>query len=112
MTPNGRSPWEVVFFEAVRQQLRVWAQRAIALGLRDQYAAELWTMVARLESDPESWGDPLFRFHHLGLLNYRARTAFFYVAYSVDAGRRIVYVSQVAAAPGGGLDTPGEQSSS
>ena len=69
-------------------------------------------MVARLETDPGSWGDPIFRLHNLGLLLYRAFATFFYVTYSVDEGRRIVYVSQVALPPGGVFDGPGETPSS
>jgi hypothetical protein len=108
MKPNGRSPWEVVFFETVRQQLRTWAEQAARLGMRDQYAQALRSMVAHLETDPAAWGDPLFHLHHLDLLVYRALATFFYAIYSVDERRRIVYVSQVSAPPGGALDAPGE----
>jgi hypothetical protein len=107
MTPGAGSTWELVFFEIVRRQLRAWANQAADLGLRDQYAEALRTMVARLEADPTAWGDPQYRLRHLDLMVYRGFATFFYATYAVDEVRWIVYVSQVIPVPGRGLDSSG-----
>jgi len=104
----GETAWRVVYFEAVRQQLTQWGQDADRLGVLPVYGESLRTMNRHLTPEPFVWGDPLYLLRVIDLLVCRGFAQLFYVRYSVDRVRRLVYVMEVVAAPGSGLGSSGE----
>jgi hypothetical protein len=99
--PDGPpGTYQVVYFPDLLKQLKQWAQRAVDLGLADQFRAALKSAQDRLQSDPMTWGDPLYRLRHLGLVVHHRVEPLFHVLYAVDENRRVVYVKNIKPRPG------------
>jgi hypothetical protein len=82
------------------ERLRAWRDRAAALGIGQQFLDVVRFINERLTADPLGWGDPLYHYHHAGLLVCRGVYQFLHVHYAVDDARRIVYVRSWRVRPG------------
>lgn len=91
--------FNVVFSTQNRERLRAWAKEAIRLGQGGQFLESLGRLIHNLAATPQTWGDPLYRLKHLGLVMYHRVFEFFYVSYAVDEQRRIVYVKEIKVQP-------------
>ncbi len=100
MTNGAEEPFQVVFPQYILQNLKAWGQKAIALGIRQQFAAALRTVLAKMTVEPLRWGDPNFRLHNMGLLVCHRVYQMLDVTYAVDEQRRIVYVKEMKPLPG------------
>jgi hypothetical protein len=99
MSEQPGASYRVICGARLLEQLRRWGRRAAAQGMRDRYLAALRTVQHNLTAAPQTWGDPLFRYHGLGLLSYRGLYPPFCVHYAVDEPRRLVYVQDVQLLP-------------
>jgi hypothetical protein len=93
----------VSYAHAVREKLREWVAVAIRLGLRDELAAAVREMDDRLQSDPESWGDPVRDFQQLRLTLYYRYGPLLTVDYTVHIDGTPVFVMGVHLRPGTAL---------
>lgn len=103
MTPGAPQPWRVVYLAEATEQIRSWFQAALLQGLGQEFLDSTRIAAQRLAADPEGWGDPLFRFVHLGLMVYRGMAPLFLVQYAVDASNYLVYVMALQPRPGSPL---------
>ena len=85
-------------------QIRVWGQRAEALGIKAEFVEALKFINNKLALEPLSWGDPQFRPRHLDLLMCHGIHAYFHVQYAVDEGKHIIYFKDLHLIPGSKLD--------
>jgi hypothetical protein len=77
----------------VLDQARALAEEATRAGRRAEFLAALTEINRRLETQAVSWGDPMFHYRHLGLLEYRAGGPLLHVYYAVDESRQLVHVT-------------------
>ncbi len=96
---NYRISWSGQVLQAVTAL----SESAKRHALGEMFLDDLERMAERLGSDPVAWGDPLYEYHHLGLVVYRATLKLTRIHYAVDELRRIVYIQEVAALPGSKL---------
>lgn len=103
MPNNTPGSYEFVCTSDQREQLKTWAEQAAMRGVEAEYAAALKTVYNQLTTAPLTWGDPCYRLSHLGLQVYQRACTPLYVAYAVDAVRRIVYVMKFTLLTGSGF---------
>jgi hypothetical protein len=89
------SPFRVVFSEATRRQLLQCYQGASTPHLAARVLEAARAILARLESDPLEFGEPLRRLHELQLEKRVGAERPLVVTYAVDEQRRLVYVTAV-----------------
>jgi hypothetical protein len=102
---ESRGPvYEVSFTPKDLEQLRVWGEAAERRGIKGVYAEALKTIREKLATEPLSWGDPLYRLHHLRLLVCHRFYWIFSISYGVDEERHLVHVKECKLNPGDVLD--------
>jgi hypothetical protein len=79
----------------VIQQLKAWADRAEALGIQDDFAANLNTIQQRLSNDPLVWGEQRRTLRGRNLPVHHAAVPLLHVEYAVDEQARVVFVMAV-----------------
>jgi len=111
MNPPPGPPFRLAFSGAIGDELRRLAERAAALGIGPRFAAALTEIRERLQSDPLTWGDPLYRLHNLGVVVCRRLTDRLLVEYAVHEAQRVVWLTAVLPVFGHPLspDSPGGQ---
>lgn len=85
---------------AVLAKLRRWGDVAVRVGLREPFLAAVRELDARLRSDPEAWGDPLWDYRDLRLTFYRRYGPVVIVNYTVHIDGTPVFVRDVRLTPG------------
>jgi hypothetical protein len=60
MGPGGEPQYHVSQLQPVMEEIRDLGARANAAGIREKYVAALETMMAKLQTEPLAWGDPLY----------------------------------------------------
>ncbi len=98
------TPHKVVHSQAILATLRHWAELAEHAGLRQEYADALRVVQDRLAQDPLTWGDPLYRAHHLALTIYRGLHWFLIVDYGVHDDEPLVFIKQYRLRSGNPLE--------
>ena len=58
---SGSGPFKVDRLAKVTEQIKQLAESAIALGIGAIFFQSLMTIIDRLESDPQDFGDPSYR---------------------------------------------------
>ena len=96
--PSGT--YRVIVSEANMTRLRQLEQRAVQLGMHDQFVEILSQVNSKLMHEPTAWGDPVNRLVHLSLTMYHRIDRFLSVRYAVDETRRIVYIKEWEPRPG------------
>jgi hypothetical protein len=76
------------------------ADRARERDLTELLLTNARVMRDRLTHDPLDWGDPVYDYHHLEFVVYRAVMDLIQVYHAVDLTRRIVYVKEISAVSG------------
>jgi hypothetical protein len=104
MSAPGTNPNQISCPPAEQDRIRSWMLQARSLGLAAEFRAAVNDILHHLRFDPTEWGDPLYRFHQLGLLRRRGLNAVRYVYYAVDEALRIVYVQRFFLRPGHPLE--------
>jgi hypothetical protein len=84
---------------AVMEKLRRWGNIAVRTGLRVPFVAALREMADCLQSQPESWGDPLKDYRALKLTYYRHYGPILVVHYAVHIDGSPVLVWDVELTP-------------
>jgi hypothetical protein len=91
----------------ILQQLRAWAERAVKLGLRDEFAADLRAVQEELATNPLTWGEPRFTLPGRNVRVHQGAVPLLHVTYGVDEQARVVFVMRVRLLPNSPLaDTP------
>jgi len=98
MSP-GEGAWRVSFPPALVNRLRTWAERARLRGLADEYRDTLRSLHQHLSTNPLTFGDPLYRLHHLGLVVCHRVVSGMRIRFAVDEPRHLVYVLGLALMP-------------
>jgi len=75
-----------------RDQMRVLAERAVERGYFDRFRDTLLSVQLRLQTDPMSWGEPLFRLRHIGATAYHQIDDSIHFNYIVKESHRIVWL--------------------
>ena len=88
-----------------RQDFQTLSFRAIRKGLSSQLAAAIRNTTEQIASEPEQFGDPLFRYPFLGLVEYRYVEGLVVIHYSVDQTHKCVYLRNTFAFPSRGLES-------
>ena len=99
MPEGSGGPYRVVYFESTINGTRTLALKASELGIREHFIDSLKILQSKLKEEPLSWGDPLFRFHHLGLEMRHGIQSLVHVYYAVDEPNRVVYVRDLLPLP-------------
>jgi hypothetical protein len=89
----------VVYFPQVVERMKGLAKRAVALGLAEQFREDLQQIQQKLLTESMTWGDPIYRLRHLGLVVHHRLEATMQILYAVDEQRRIVYVKEIKLRP-------------
>lgn len=103
MTPTSGQAWTVHPMPQAMDQLRDLHQVALARRVVYDLHAAIAYAQHKMITDPEGWGDPLYRYVNLGLLVHRGPTPIILVESMVDAAHRLVYVRSVQPSPGSPL---------
>jgi hypothetical protein len=99
MASNAQPPFFISMFDADRDRLRLWAVRAAALGIGEDFRRALTTIVDGLQTDPLNFGDPLFNYQHMGAVLCHAMRWPLRVHYAVDETHRTVFVQRFSVVP-------------
>lgn len=91
--------FEVTFLDLAVAGMREAAVLAQGRGVAFELARDLEALLRRLRRIPTVWGDPLFNYHHLGMVHLRGRSEFFFVHFSVNLPARRVFVQRVSINP-------------
>ncbi len=59
--------YQLSYSEHIADRLQELSDRAVISGLLQRYLELLAEMHRRLTETPEQWGDPIYRYEHLGL---------------------------------------------
>jgi hypothetical protein len=92
--PQNSHSYQVIRSENTRTQLKEWGEVARELGLLDQYVASLKAIERKMQTEPLSWGDPVYPLSSLKLIIYRGIYWPFVVHYGVNEGKRLVFVKE------------------
>jgi hypothetical protein len=103
MADPPESSWSVDYSGAILEKLRQYNQRSKALGIGGEYLTLIRAMNGRLETDPLTWGDPLYALEHLHLVIYRRIHGFLVIFYGADEANRRIFVNRIDALPGHSL---------
>ncbi len=79
----------------VIQQLKVWADRAEALGIQEDFAANLSTIQKHLSTGPLAWGEQRRTLRGRNLPIHHAAVSLLHVEYAVDKEARVVFVMEI-----------------
>jgi hypothetical protein len=90
------------YTHALMAKLQAWGQLANQLGLGSDFRESLKEMDARLQTEPESWGDPQRDMRHMHLTVYHRYGPILIVKYAVHIDGSPVFVLDVQPTP----DTP------
>jgi hypothetical protein len=102
-TPEGS--FRVLYFDHTIQATRALAEEASRLGIRRPFLESLKVIQTKLKQEPLTWGDPLFRYQHLGLVMRHGIHSLIHVYYAVDEGNHLVYVRDLLPLPWRWLET-------
>jgi hypothetical protein len=102
MTPAG--PFRLSYSQQIADRLELLSDLAAANRRLQQYVDVVNTMRRWLCDAPVEWGDPIFRYQHLGLDVYHRAFEMIAVTYAVDPVRRIVYIQDIQPMTDRGLD--------
>jgi hypothetical protein len=58
MSPNGQPEYRVGYLPAAKQQIQDIAATASEHGQKKALASALTSMLAKLQTEPSTWGDP------------------------------------------------------
>ncbi|HBI43495.1 MAG TPA: hypothetical protein DDY78_11660 [Planctomycetales bacterium] len=104
MPKHPDRPYEIIYLGNQGSLLRTYGARAAERGILEAYVAAVKSIQRHLKTDPLEWGDPQNRLRHLRLLLCHGIQSPLHAYYAVDEKRRIVYVQEIKALPGRGLD--------
>ena len=104
MPAEGPASFFVSWPGALQDEFAAIEDLAKQKHLLNELLADMKAARERLQSDPLGWGDPQYEYHHLGLLVLHATLRLVHFYYAVDDIRRIVYVQEILAMPGSGLE--------
>jgi|SRR5579884_2978303 len=96
--PSG--PYKVGRLAVVNEQIREIAQRAELLGRRQEIEDTLLAVVAKLETEPLTWGDPQYAPRHPGGLVLRGLHFPLIVRYAAFEQERTVIILDLRVFPG------------
>lgn len=91
--------YKVVFSGRDLERLKGWARSAIAVGQGQAFLEFMRALQQKLATEPQTWGDPLYRLRNLGLVIYHRSHGIFQVLYALAEKRRIVYVKEIKLRP-------------
>lgn len=106
MPDNPEGSFRVLYFDHTIKATKALADRATALGIRQLFLASLKAVQTKLKHEPLTWGDPLFRYHHMGLVMRHGIQSLVHVYYAVDEVNRLVYVRDLLPMPWRWLEAP------
>lgn len=95
MEPGGEPHYRVSRLHPVMEKIRDLDTRAKAAGIRDTYVAALETMMAKLQTEPLTWGDPLYHPKQPGSVICQAAVNPLVVQYAVYEPEREVVILQI-----------------
>jgi hypothetical protein len=96
MTHAQGPGYQVISSQHVRDSLLALRKTASDHGVLPQFQQALRNHYQQLSTEPLTWGDPLFHYRHLQLLQCRGGGPLLYVFYAVDETRRLVYLAEFA----------------
>jgi hypothetical protein len=95
MTPQGNGPqrlYDVRMSEQTRSTLEQLHLRARAAGRNKHFLSALRRIIERLQKEPLTLGEPLYRLPALGLLVCQAVVDFVVVDYAVHDQKPLVFI--------------------
>ncbi len=106
MRPNGERPasWSVECSQHVTARFKELQRRAAQLGIGNQTLAAMRTLIARLQSDPHSCGEPLFRLPTLKLMIRVVLVPPLVVHFAVHEDMPLVFLKGIYPMSGHGLE--------
>jgi hypothetical protein len=99
MPIDSEGSYRVSTPSSVIRQLKLWADRAQAVGIQADFAAALRTIQERLSTEPGQWGEQRRTLRGRNLPVYHAAIPLLHVEYAVDDEARVVFVMQVRLMP-------------
>jgi hypothetical protein len=91
----GSGPYKVDRVPKVDEQLEQLAETATALDIRRIFFSSLGAMMDRLESDPQGFGDPLYRAKHKDGIVCHAMQSPLMVHYAVFEKEKTVIILDI-----------------
>ena len=99
MAENGQSLYAVDRLAKVTDQIRQLGQRAAALGITAELTTALRTIVRKLETKPQTWGEPRYQTQLLGGMVREAIQSSLWVRYAVYEMQRAVLITDLKPLP-------------
>jgi hypothetical protein len=100
MADNGTPPYPISPANEVLGRMKTWAVLAGRVGKKEWYLTTLKAIDSNLSKSPETWGDPLFSYHHLNMRMFHRVFEGFYLYYGIHDSTRTVYLRQMFRMPG------------
>ena len=100
---NGTPHYTVVTQPAAVDALSRLRDRAIGRRLAGAFADDIERIARILETQPHTWGDPLFDLHVLKMTRRRGHSSMVYVYYFINEPLATVFVQAIDAHPYGPL---------
>jgi len=100
------APWDVSYIDRVNlfARLLVLDARALRRGIRGAYQDALRIIEEQLLQNPLGWGDPVYEAKQAGYTRRHGSQPPLHAYYAVHEESRCVWVQDILAVPGWGLD--------
>jgi len=95
MATDATDGFRVEALLSFREQMRVLVSRAVKRGYFDRFRETLVSVQLRLQTNPVSWGEPLFRMRHIGATTYHQIHDSIHFIYIVKESHRIVWLKDL-----------------
>jgi len=96
MSAGGTPEYRLNYNAWVREEIKRLYRLAVMVGVRDRLVQSLQRIESALQSEPETWGDPVDRLRAMRMTRYRRIYDQFLVRYGVHQDVPEVWVTQIA----------------
>jgi hypothetical protein len=101
--PESAEPWVIINSVSVGSSFKSLLHRATQMGRGGEVRSAARIIIQRLESDPLTFGEPLYQLRRLHLQIRAGGEPPLTVRYAVDVTRHLIYVMSLGPAAGSGL---------
>ena len=95
MSSNGQTGYELRHLPVVAQQIKDAGEKAAIVGKKTAFVAAMTIVLAKLQAEPTTWGDPEYNLHQPGACVYHGICDPVIAKYAVFERDKVVLVMRI-----------------